>query len=468
MSETVEVRNQVRVYVGDPDEAPDGAEVHEYEGEDLPPGNDYYYEVSLDDLAEKIQKRYVYYDGPEGVGYFDTVRKELTVKRVRDDESVVTRDTCDTQETKENAVKKQIFEKADGILEKYKIYISEAETYGEAQEMAPEWADVQVSEQGSFYYEKLPGQGDDDGDEMDKADFPPWCRSCRQNKRMKGSFVCPACHPSKQEDEDEVSLVGEGDEKGDNAVTTGDAGFRNITYGAPHPVDLTSERWSSDYMDLDKKLAKSEMAYEELDDMLHLAHKNVVQWEPAEGDDLSKAPEMWRGEDYVPEFVKELISFVLEQRDVIWDDVEGLPQDAGLRIKDILEDKLTQPQGWSIDSLTEAFEEELRVDENKARDIARQESGAVLNSSREVAYDSTDVDDDFVFYWSGTNDSRTTDLCHDIKQEIEDRGGAVPKDELKSILEKYAKQYDYGTPNRVKDFLPHFKCRHTFVRDVQL
>lgn len=267
--------------------------------------------------------------------------------------------------------------------------------------------------------------------------------------------------------ENAVSSLEEGMIK-DNSVTTGDAGYSNTSYGQPEPIDLDSERWSSDYMSLNKALEKNEMSLDELDNALHLAHKNVVQWEPAEGEDLSKAPNMWRGDDNVPDFVKELISFVLDTRDVIWDDVKGLPHDAGLRIKEILEENLTQPQGWSIDSLTEDFEEELRIEEDKARDIARQESGAVLNTTREVSYEATEADDEFVFYWSGADDSRTTEMCEEIKSEIESRGGAVPMDELKSILDTVSRKYEYGTPERVDDWIPHWKCRHTLVRDVQL
>jgi hypothetical protein len=145
MTEQIEVRETVRVFVRSLDEAPESVDLHLADSSD--PG-EYYYEVSLADLGDKLGKRYVKYDGPEGAGFFDTARKELHTRSV---------DT--SSETSVNRVKNELFKRADAILEKYKVYISDADTMDEAQQMAPDWADVQQSDRGAFYYEKLPGQG---------------------------------------------------------------------------------------------------------------------------------------------------------------------------------------------------------------------------------------------------------------------------------------------------------------------
>lgn len=305
-------------------------------------------------------------------------------------------------------------------------------------------------------------------DEIGKSDFPPWCRSCGERRRMSGSFVCPTCHPDVDEDEYDGALAGDADAEKDNAVTTGSSGYSNATYGGVSGTTLDYDHWESEYMDLRKAMDEEDMDYEQVDDLLHHAHRVVVEWYPDEGDDLSKAPNMWEEADNVPEFVREVIEFVIESRDIVYTSFEDLPHDAALRVKEILKEELQEPEGWSIDSLTETFAEELRVSEDKAQSIARTESGAVLNTSREVAYEASPGSDDFVYYWSGADDSRTTDLCHDIKSEVDDRGGAVPMDELKTILLDKAHDYDYGTPGRVDEWLPHFNCRHTLVRDVQL
>jgi hypothetical protein len=302
----------------------------------------------------------------------------------------------------------------------------------------------------------------------DKADFPAHCRSCGERRRMSGSFVCPTCHPDVDEDEYDGALAGDADAEKDNAVTTGSSGYSNATYGGVSGTTLDYDHWESEYMDLRKAMDEEDMDYEQVDDLLHHAHRVVVEWYPDEGDDLSKAPNMWEEADNVPEFVREVIEFVIDTREIVYTSFEDLPHDAALRVKEILKEELQEPEGWSIDSLTETFAEELRVSEDKAQSIARTESGAVLNTSREVAYEASPGSDDFVYYWSGADDSRTTDLCHDIKSEVDDRGGAVPMDELKTILLDAAHDYDYGTPGRVDEWMPHWMCRHTFVRDVQL
>jgi hypothetical protein len=153
MSETIEISENVRVFIRDLDEAPDSVDLEVADEDD--PG-EYYYEVPLTELGKRLGKRYIRYDGPEGRGFYDTVRGELRTRPGRQD-----------RETKENAVKNKIFEKAEQLLDKYKIYVSDADTLDEAQQMAPDWANVQVSEQGSFYYEKLPGQGGDGDDDQD-------------------------------------------------------------------------------------------------------------------------------------------------------------------------------------------------------------------------------------------------------------------------------------------------------------
>lgn len=168
MGERVEIRNTVRVYVSDPSEAPDHVQVHESKDNDLPDGNEYYYELAMDELAEKLQKRFIFYDGEEGTGYFDTVRNKLTVTRTR---GVGKEDKYPSQKEQQNQIKNEILKRSEEVLEKYKVYISDASTMGEAQEMAPEGVDVQVSDNGSFYYDKLPGGGDGDDAEYETGDY---------------------------------------------------------------------------------------------------------------------------------------------------------------------------------------------------------------------------------------------------------------------------------------------------------
>lgn len=304
---------------------------------------------------------------------------------------------------------------------------------------------------------------------FEKNDFPPWCRSCGERRRMSGSFVCPTCHPDEDEDEYSGELVAvDEQEKGDNAVTTGDGGYSNATYGGVAGTTLNYDHWESEYMNLNKAMKEEGYEYHEVDDLLFNAFKRTVWWQPTEGDDLSKAPDMWASDDQVPQFVKDLIAEVIGQN-VVFDRFENLPHTAALTIQQLFEDNLRQPQGWSIHSLVNDLKDAFpSLNTQQAETIARTETAAIMNSAREEAYEQREDSDEYEFYWSNAQDHRTTDLCNDIIEEIESRGDAVPMDELRSIVKAASRNYDYGTPERVDEWMPHFNCRSSFVREVYL
>lgn len=213
-------------------------------------------------------------------------------------------------------------------------------------------------------------------------------------------------------------------------------------------------------------LSKSE--YEATDDALREMHKNLVEWD---GEDLSKAPPAWNSDDDIPEFVSEMIRSVIDQG-VVWSQFEGYSRQAAKAIRNSLEENLTQPQGWSVASIVDDITEMYSgMSDEKALNIVRTELSAILNTAREEAYERRDDDGSYRYYWQGPSDHRTTKVCEEVKQVIEDRGGNVRLDELKSILMQKARKYEDtregGTPERVDEWTPHYKCRHTFIRDVK-
>lgn len=206
--------------------------------------------------------------------------------------------------------------------------------------------------------------------------------------------------------------------------------------------------------------------YPRVDDCIQQAIESQV-WP----DDLSKQEAVWADSSDVPQFIKSFVSFVLDETDVLHDSFDGIPQAAGRKIHDLFKEKLTQPQGWSLKSIQDDLEDEFpEMDERQAETITRMEVGAVLNESREVAYESRDDDEEYVYDWTGPSDSRRTKICEEIEKEVENRGGAVPMDELKDILHEKARKYrdKGGTPRRVDNWMPHYGCRHTFTRRVQI
>lgn len=214
--------------------------------------------------------------------------------------------------------------------------------------------------------------------------------------------------------------------------------------------------------------------YEKADDALLSAHKKAVQWkanEPFDQYDVSKAPGIWESQDEVPDWVLYALERLIRQGDVIWGGgYERLPPDAEAEIQDVLEDRMTQPQGWSLDSLLQDLKDHYpNRDDEYLLNILRNETSAVLNTAREEAYAQREDADEYVFDWIGPDDHRTTDTCKAVKSEIDSRGGSVPIEQLKEILYEKALEHQgaEGTPERVDDWQPHYQCRHTFTRRVQ-
>lgn len=182
-------------------------------------------------------------------------------------------------------------------------------------------------------------------------------------------------------------------------------------------------------------------------------------------DDLEKAPTMWASDDEVPDFVSRWVEDVIEHSDPMWQgSFEDVPVTEENKVHEAIKDSLTQPQGWSTKSIANRLHDSFEwMSGDRATTIARQEVAAILNKAREIAYRARGDADQLVFDWVGPSDHDTTDLCEDIKSRIEAEGGAVTLDKMKEILREVAKDYDYGTPERIDQLLPHFQCRHTLM-----
>jgi len=115
----------------------------------------------------------------------------------------------------------------------------------------------------------------------------------------------------------------------------------------------------------------------------------------------------------------------------------------------------------------------VSLSRKQAETIARNETAAIMNTAREEAYKSRPDEKEYKYYWSNPQDHRTTDLCNEIIEEVDSQGGAVDMPTLKDILYDKADKYkndpdNGGTPQRVDEWLPHFACRSTFIREIHL
>jgi hypothetical protein len=224
-----------------------------------------------------------------------------------------------------------------------------------------------------------------------------------------------------------------------------------------------------------QSLEKSE-GFERIDDELMKFYTHAVWWgleEQEEGTlDVSKAPEMWQSSEEVPEFVEEYIREAI-QDDAFWQGrFDELPAGAEQHVQSLFEDKMTQPQGWSLGSVIDDLEDMYsNVDEDYLLMLTRNEVAAIANKAREEAYEDAEKEGEtFEYYWSGPEDFRTTDVCSELKEETHPRfdGEPRPLGELKELMEDIAQKHPEGMLDRLDEWVPHFQCRHTFVRKVYL
>jgi len=209
-----------------------------------------------------------------------------------------------------------------------------------------------------------------------------------------------------------------------------------------------------------RTLTKEQVA--KADELLLGAHREQIQPESIE--DIEKR--VWTDSDQVPEYVKENIATAIEDRGAVFSDIESIPSRTVERLKSILKDALTQPQGWSLDSITSTMKDEWPgVSEEKLELVARTETASVLNEAREEGYESLPGDeDDPEFYWEGPDDSRTTDACEELKDRTNPRHGGDPKpmDDLIEVEREVQQEHFSGLSFRKHTVHPNE--RHTFVR----
>jgi phage portal protein BeeE len=171
----------------------------------------------------------------------------------------------------------------------------------------------------------------------------------------------------------------------------------------------------------------------------------------------------WTSDEDVPEYVVDHIETVVDT-DGVWDDFKSLPGRVADVIQGTLKDALTQPQGWSLDSMVDRMADELpRADPDDLETIARTESASVLNDAREDGYRDRGLDD-ALFYWQGPSDSRETDACEDLKDETNPSYGGDPVPLSELVTKERNVHAEYFDNLSFRKHVIHPNERHTFVR----
>lgn len=200
------------------------------------------------------------------------------------------------------------------------------------------------------------------------------------------------------------------------------------------------------------------------DDLLLEAHKTQI-W-PEELEAIEKRA--WAGDESVPEYVKDHIREAINRGNAVFQAIESIPEQAQKTLEGILEDNLTQDQGWSLSSVVDDMSDAWPgVGKEDLEVVARTETASVLNEAREIGYESFPDSGDDRFYWQGPSDSRTTDACEELKDETNPQHGGTPvtMNELVRLQEQVQEQHFPSLSFRKHTVHPNE--RHTFVRQVE-
>ncbi len=146
----------------------------------------------------------------------------------------------------------------------------------------------------------------------------------------------------------------------------------------------------------------------------------------------------------------------------LWDSFKEFSAKEVNRVHDILFEKMTQPQGWSVHTIIKALQKEFPSKEfGQLQNIVRTETREITNTAREFAYKETDTPQ-MIYRWAGPMDRRTTKICKEIHSRV---GTGKSLKAVKGIVHEVAAKYeadDGGTPDR--NLTPHYGCRHTLSR----
>jgi nucleotide-binding universal stress UspA family protein len=190
---------------------------------------------------------------------------------------------------------------------------------------------------------------------------------------------------------------------------------------------------------------------------------------PESVEDIEK--EVWTSDDAVPDYVRESISEAIDAG-AVFDRIESAGREVGERfhdirnqIEDLLEENLTQPQGWSLESVRDDLQESFpNMSEGQAETVARSETSSVLNTAREEGYEDRDDSHEYYYKWVGPDDSRTTDACERLKALTNPDYGGTPvgMSDLKRLERKISNEEFPALEWR--EHMLHINERHTFRR----
>jgi len=188
----------------------------------------------------------------------------------------------------------------------------------------------------------------------------------------------------------------------------------------------------------------------------------------------SKAAPVYTSDEDIPANVSGRLKTAVREHDF-----SPVSSVSSATLQQVFEESLTQPQGWSIDSIARRLRDRAGLDRDRSEMVARTEATAIINTAREdaVAELAEELDQQVLHYWDGPQDDRTSQMCEWLKGGDElagtstgfegthpDYGGEpVSMDELRRLQREALDRFteDGGGASTVRDHALHPHERHT-------
>jgi hypothetical protein len=161
-------------------------------------------------------------------------------------------------------------------------------------------------------------------------------------------------------------------------------------------------------------------AAEQAADVLGEAFEHLVWDDPTE----QQAQPFWGAAEDVPANVQRHIESAVARTDWTMAD-----QISASTLQPFFREKLTQPQGWSIDSLADDLADQADVEEDYAQTVARSGAARVLTKAKAEAFRELEerAGQEALYYWRGPDDSDTSEGCAQLKDLTNPDHGGTPR-----------------------------------------